>query len=453
MAIIGSTDLGSGLKALTVDHDPTVVATDAPAGSIIIDANGVHWVKEDSGSTINVIKASGDKIDFTATEDDDVAFEIDVNAAGFADIKALDINYISGAIVAADDEEAILVNIDETGSTGGRIVALEVLATDEGAAEIDGLEVGVGINPLIQQSGTFGNADSLDNDGVDVTTALSSGGAGNISAFVADDDTFTIGDAAKYAEMEFILDTPASGSGIAPTFEYSTGVGTWAAFAPIDATNGFRNTGVVAWSVDDIPGWVVGTGSEFLIRITRTRNSLATTPIIDLVQIAATTEYSWDANGNITGNQFSGVFDLIPYQVRDAVGGQVITTAITVNLDTITIANASFYTLAADEIQFLVAGTYEISYIIAIEDTDTAGSARTTVEMWVEEDSAGFAAVADSYIMNYHRETEESSNSVSFFLTVAANDSIRLRAQRIGAATNIQTMANRTQITIKRVSS
>ena len=54
MGITGSTDIGNGLLTLTVDHDPTSVATDAPAGSIIIDSNAKRWKKLDDGSTTNV---------------------------------------------------------------------------------------------------------------------------------------------------------------------------------------------------------------------------------------------------------------------------------------------------------------------------------------------------------------------------------------------------------------
>lgn len=56
MSILGSTDLGNGLTALTIDHDPTSVATDALKGSLIIDANGTHYIKTDDGSTTNVAK-------------------------------------------------------------------------------------------------------------------------------------------------------------------------------------------------------------------------------------------------------------------------------------------------------------------------------------------------------------------------------------------------------------
>lgn len=54
MAITGATDLGDGLLAVTVDHDPTTTATDAPLGSLIIDSSGNWWRKLDNGSSTNV---------------------------------------------------------------------------------------------------------------------------------------------------------------------------------------------------------------------------------------------------------------------------------------------------------------------------------------------------------------------------------------------------------------
>jgi len=54
MAILGSTDLGNGKLTLDIDHDPTVTSTDAPAGSIFIDANNNQWRKLDDGDTLNV---------------------------------------------------------------------------------------------------------------------------------------------------------------------------------------------------------------------------------------------------------------------------------------------------------------------------------------------------------------------------------------------------------------
>lgn len=243
-------------------------------------------------------------IDHTATTSDDHAFEIDVNADGNADVKGIDIVYTTGAQAAATEETAILVNIDESSAVGGEVAGIEVLTTTEGGGDVYGYIAGVGVNPLAHLSGTFGNVNSALVNAVDRTTEFNTSGS-NVTLFVADNDTVTIGGGgSKFEEIEFILATTASNN-IQPTFEYSTGVGTWATFSPTDGTNGFQNTGIIAWLDSDIPSWAVGTGAEYLIRITRTRNNLPTSPVEDLVQISAATQYSWDKNADVNINSLS----------------------------------------------------------------------------------------------------------------------------------------------------
>jgi hypothetical protein len=250
------------------------------------------------------------ELDHTAAEADDHALEIVCDTAGFGDVKAIDIDYITGALSAGDDEEVILVNIDESSSTGGTISGYQVLTTSEGSASVNGYVTGINISPILHNSGTFGDIDDILNKAVDVTASLASGGAGNITTFVADNDTMTFGDAAKWNEMEFIVDTPASGSGIAPTFEFSTGGAGFTAFVPSDGTNGLRNTGTILWVTADLTGWATNASGLFEIRMTRTRNSLSTVPILDEVQLSATTEFIWDLNGDVNINSLTLVTDL-----------------------------------------------------------------------------------------------------------------------------------------------
>ena len=254
------------------------------------------------GSTVEILD-----IVHTATSDDDHALEIDCDAAGFADVKALDIDYITGAIGAGSEESVILVNIDESAATGGDIVALEVLTTSGGADGTIGLLAGAEIAPIEQLSGVFADMDSaLVNAANELTDFTTSGGANEVTIFVADNDTVTIGNAAKFEEIEFLLAGFAS-KNVQPTFEFSTGVGTWTTFTPVDGTNGFLNNGVIAWLDADIPTWAVGTGSEYLIRITRTRNGAITSPIVDLCQIVEATLFYWDKSGDLLVNSISTV--------------------------------------------------------------------------------------------------------------------------------------------------
>lgn len=253
-------------------------------------------------SSFDDFEVTGD-VDFhhTAATSDEHALEIDVDAAGFGDIKAVDIDYITGAIAAGEEEDIVLVNIDESITTGGEVAGFEVITTAEGSATIFGLDVGVNVSPIHQHSGAFENPSVALNKAVDVLAAVSSGGAGNITTHVLDNETITIGSLAKFSEIEFILDTGATaGGGIQPTFEFSVGA-SWTAFTPTDGTNGLRNTGAVLFDPTDIPTWAVD-GSDFNIRITRTRNTLPQLPIIDIIQIAPTTIFDWDADGSIDVN-------------------------------------------------------------------------------------------------------------------------------------------------------
>ena len=81
MAITGTTDLGAGLLLITVDHDPASIATDAPAGSLIVTTSGAFYRKIDSGSTTNVTKhALKDNLsattDPTTSNDDTQDYEV-----------------------------------------------------------------------------------------------------------------------------------------------------------------------------------------------------------------------------------------------------------------------------------------------------------------------------------------------------------------------------------------
>ncbi len=249
-------------------------------------------------------------INTTSTIDDAHSLEIIANASSFADFKAIDIDYITGALAAGEEDSIILVNIDETAALGGEIFALEVLTTTEGTDIVGGLKTGVGIDAIHQETGTFGNIDEVLNKLVDVTAAVASGGAGGISMFVADDDTILMGDAAQWDETEVLIATGASGGGVAPAFEFSVGGTSFTGFVPVDGTNGFKNTGVIDWNSADLSGWVTNASGRFEIRITRTRNTLTTTPIVDTLQLAAATEHSWNKDGDLVVNSITLTTDL-----------------------------------------------------------------------------------------------------------------------------------------------
>jgi hypothetical protein len=302
--MLNETPTGTNPTLLPNQSDPDTGIGWNAADQLSLVAGGVEGLRvtEDTGA-ISVDVFGDMTVTHTAVEDDDVGVQIIHDAAGFAASTALGIDYITGALASGEEEAVALINIDANLATGGTISGLEVLAAEPANADnVIGLFVGGGVEPILQLSGSFANADTVLDNAADVTTALSTGGAGNIGIFDADNDTVTVGLSTQFNAIEFILDTPASGAGIQPLFEFSTGVGTWAAFTPTDGTDQMRQSGVIAWLLADIPSWATGTGGEFLIRITRQRNTLTTTPIADLVQILDANQYGWDENADLTIN-------------------------------------------------------------------------------------------------------------------------------------------------------
>jgi len=152
-----------------------------------------------------------------------------------------------------------------------------------------------------------------------------------------------------------------------------------------------------------------------------------------------------------------GSADLKPYKVYDATGNQEIyQTVSTVNLDTEEITNTN-YSLASDEITVIGAGTYLISFTIAIEQLDTSGGTRSMINFWMESDDSGsYVEIKGSFIAIYARETciDEHGGNNATFLFVQDNASKKLRIRGVqpnSSGTNVDTMVNRTSASILKV--
>ncbi len=237
-----------------------------------------------------------------ADGNDEDALELLVDAAGFGDIKALDIVYDTGAIVTGEDEAIILVDINEFDANGGEVFGLEVLATDGGADAIYAMKAGAVVGPLLQESGVFINPTTGTNDteSTDVPDMIDGSTGTNTTIFAADNDYIIIGNVATFTEIEFNIETPASNPGIKPTFEYSiTGTHQFTTFSPVDGTNGFRNSGVIAWDAADLIAHVAdAVTTTFDIKITRT-HAVAGNVSLFYAKTAATVVFKWDKDGRI----------------------------------------------------------------------------------------------------------------------------------------------------------
>jgi hypothetical protein len=285
------------------------ILTDGTNGALTIqegvsDSNDTLVVNNMAGTSTWHVQGGGEmRLIHTAVEDSDHSFEIDHFADGMADSKAIDIVYETGDISALAEESAILINVDKTASVGGNVNGIVSLAT-EGSANCTALEAGAQVDVLKQLSGSFSDPSTgnVDNNGSTVSVGSLSG----VNLFASDNDYLIVANILSFEEIEFLMSQFASGSGIAPEFEYQTVGPVWTQFFPTDGTNGLRNNGVIAWTISDIPGQVLD-GGVYKIRITRTRNSLATVPqaINNGIKVVVAEEFGWDKNADLTVNDIS----------------------------------------------------------------------------------------------------------------------------------------------------
>ncbi|MGR3219497.1 MAG: hypothetical protein ACUZ8H_06730, partial [Candidatus Anammoxibacter sp.] len=231
-------------------------------------------------------------------------------------------NITATGLLAGETATAYDTNVDRSNSTGGVIRGYEMSISGAGTAVGHLLHADPGIIVLNQFSGEFINVEQawFENGGFsDVTIAFNTT-VNDVSLFTANGVRAYVGMASAFNEIRVNLDTPAGGAGIKPVFEYSSGGGTpvWTVFTPQDETQGFRQTGIIGWVIDDLvtPTWAVATVnsvSKLYIRITRTQASIPTDPIEDTIQVVKATVFFWDENGKIfvgmvtTGSKSSAV--------------------------------------------------------------------------------------------------------------------------------------------------
>ena len=237
------------------------------------------------------------------------------DAAGFGDTKSLEVDWTATGVAAGDFEAVIDIDIDTANSSGGVIIGLEITETTTGSATTYGMLTGVGINPILNEAGVFGNIETaftFDSVFTDVTADFNSTGS-DVQMFVSNGDLVYIGMAALFDEVEFILAVTASNAGIQPTFEYSDGATGWITFSPTDNTNGMRQNGDLVWIATSLAGWAQDTvnaiSGKFWIRITRGAVTVSTPPTEDLVQVNADLDFVWDSSGNLNVASVSSGFN------------------------------------------------------------------------------------------------------------------------------------------------
>lgn len=231
---------------------------------------------------------------------------LDIDTNNMADTRAVTVTYRATGFASLDSGHIYDVSVDTDNATGGVVHGLNVERLGLGTMTIHGIGVGAGIDPVHQHAAgeveeNATQAWRYDGSYTDTTTAFSSTST-DVTLFSNDDDYVYVGHSAIFSSIRVLMGTTASGGGIKPTFEYSTGSGTWGTFVPSDGTNGFRINGVIGWE-ETLTGWAtnsVNSVSAYYIRIKRTQNTLQTSPIEDKIVVIRPNSYIWDKEGDLS---------------------------------------------------------------------------------------------------------------------------------------------------------
>jgi len=289
-----SIDFTEIVNAATLDGNFSIAAP--AANNIVIDSRTAP-----STHTQGIMR-----YEHTAAAVNTRVIELEVDAASFASTHAVRADLHATALAPGEVMIGYHVSADTSTSTGGMIEAVRVDKAGAGSADVHALHIDPGVDVIHQESGTFGALESAWENAVEVTSELNDTGT-DLTLFSSNSDILYIGDAAAFNALEVNLDTVAGGAGIKPTFEFSDdGGGGWDTFTPVDGTDGFRETGIIEWTIADLTNWQTDTvnavANKFWIRITRTQASIPQDPIEDTIQISKTIEHGWDEDGNLSVN-------------------------------------------------------------------------------------------------------------------------------------------------------
>jgi hypothetical protein len=419
-----------GYEATATDNNQMLIGSDTLANTITSIVPGYTTSPvTDLGSTtapFATLYNTSQVLDHTATQDDEFAFEIKNNAAGFAS-KSLEIVHTTGGMVAGDQEDGVLISIDKTLSSGGDFIGVNVLAT-EGTADCIALESGALVSPLKQLVGSFA-VPSVTNLVMSWTTDLPWASLGGVDLFPSDNDYIEIHDANQFQEIEFLL-AVESKQNLNPTFEYSNGVGTFATFNPTDGTNGFTNTGIVSWMASDVTGWVTD-GGVYKIKITRTRDNITTEPQVTAngIKVADVTEYGWDSAGDITCNDIN--CDRINVTTRshgECYGSDdgtttisVQGTAVKINVAT-TSKDLSDFTHANNKLSY--SGTATKKFMVSINWTGQNASGSAIVDSGLHVAKNGTVVTGSGSYAHTNYQTPYYMLSMNSIVELATNDYI-----------------------------
>lgn len=295
--VTGTNTGDQDLTPLATKHNPSFT------GDIRSVLLGTENVEIDAFTNPRAITRGVIRVDHKAGVNGTRPISLYVDANSFGDTSAVAVQYIATGLTNTAEAHVHNVTIDTDASTGGSVEGLAVSKTGAGLAKVTAVHAHYDVNPIEQTSGSLVAVTAAflyDGTYTDVTASLASDIV-NVTLFAASGNYLYLGNAVKFSSVNFSLSRFASGGGVLPTFEYSTGPqpNDWNLASPVDGTNGFRQNGTVTlsstptnWQTKDVNGV-----NAYWIRIRRTNAAAIITPIETKVNVDDSTSYHWDKDG------------------------------------------------------------------------------------------------------------------------------------------------------------
>jgi hypothetical protein len=233
------------------------------------------------------------KFDTTAAAVGITNIRVVTNAAGYSNVDSLQIKHTVGALAAGEIQKVIRVTVDDSSCTGGSTSDIEGIkftrTRGDSTAHVDGVSIGTGFTNALHISGSpeeaigYGYSFTAAYAVTDRAAAFQSG-ASNVQIFTAVNTGILIGSDNKFAVIKYVQNIAGSAT-ITPTWQYSTGDGTWATLIVSDTTTGMSVSGKIAFEIpsdweksEHCNGATGVVTSAYYVRIIRTKVSLATPP-------------------------------------------------------------------------------------------------------------------------------------------------------------------------------
>lgn len=272
------------------------------------------------------------KLEASAAASGVTNLRIKTGADGWGNVDSMQIYHNTGVLPSGSLQKVVRVVLDDslcTSSPGPEIQCFKFSRTKgNSVAEVDAISVGTEFTHALHVDGStaanpgYGYTFSA---AFAVTDRVNSGGGGNDSfinaavntqLFTADNTGILIGSDNTFTVIEYVMQVAGSAT-ITPTWQYSTGNGTWATLSVSDTTLGFRQSGKIsftppiAWAKSNKCNGSTGDiTSAYYVRITRTANSLATPPTEKYFELFS--------GGSVTDMLIRGDGTIQPAQMIDA---------------------------------------------------------------------------------------------------------------------------------------